>query len=136
MPRDQSDKASIMTHAIHARRLYDALKPSSSDQDHDVFRVFVDRLWPRGVAKTEFEFDSWCKELAPSPALRKWFGHRESRWKGFSERYRDELHEQDQKARMQALLDEADGRPIDLLYGAKDPDHNHALVLADELSKV
>ncbi|HLR13841.1 MAG TPA: DUF488 family protein [Burkholderiaceae bacterium] len=125
-----------MTHTVNARRLYDALKPTQADQDHKVCRVFVDRLWPRGVARADFQFDHWCKELAPSPELRKWFDHRESRWKGFDERYRKELHHKEQKQRMHDLMKEAGNRPVDLLYGAKDTEHNHAIVLADVLQKL
>lgn len=125
-----------MTHTVQARRLYDALAPATSAPAKHAYRVFVDRLWPRGVAKEDFIFDSWYKELAPSPDLRKWFGHRKSRWDTFNKRYREELHQDDQKKRMHSLLKEAGDRPVDLLYGAKDTEHNHAIILADELQNL
>lgn len=120
-----------MTSSIEIRRLY---------QDHHdatpVFRVFVDRIWPRGVSKKEFGFDVWCKDLAPTPALRKWFGHKVQNWDTFCERYRAELQTPAQQDRLSELLRQADTRAIILLYGAKDMQHNHAIVLAQELERV
>lgn len=119
-----------MASSIEIRRLYQGADA------HEGFRVFIDRLWPRGVSKHDFEFDLWCKGLAPSPALRKWFGHKASNWPEFCDRYRTELHAADVRHLMQDVLRQADGQRIILLYGAKDPDHNHALVLAQELERI
>lgn len=115
---------------IEIRRLYQQASATEG------FRVFIDRLWPRGVSKDEFEYDVWCKDLAPSPVLRKWFGHKVQNWSSFCDRYRAELRTTEQQNRLHDLLRQADGRPLILLYGAKDPDHNHAVILAQELERV
>ncbi|VCU69052.1 hypothetical protein PIGHUM_01112 [Pigmentiphaga humi] len=96
-------------------------------------RVLVDRLWPRGMRREALSYDAWPKDLAPSPELRRWFGHRPERWAEFHRRYAAELQDEAQQQAMAALLRDAAGRPITLLYGAKDPEHNHALVLREAL---
>lgn len=116
-----------MTQSIEIRRLYQHADANGG------FRIFIDRLWPRGVSKGAFEFELWCKELAPSPELRKWFGHKVKNWPGFCERYRAELQAPEQRQRIQDVLHQAGGKNIILLYGAKDEEHNHAVVLADEM---
>jgi len=103
---------------------------------HGRYRVLVDRLWPRGVRREDLPYDAWPKQLAPSAELRKWFGHQEERWEEFHRRYAAELRAPEQQAALKALLDEAAGRPITLIYGARDPEHNHALVLKDALLRV
>ncbi len=118
-----------MASPIEICRLYQHLDATGG------FRVFIDRLWPRGVSKNEFKFDLWCKDLAPSPALRKWFGHKAENWPSFSSRYRAELRTSPQQQHIKDLLQQANGRRIVLLYGAKDPDHNHAIILAQELER-
>lgn len=110
-----------------------AYEPQGSD---DGYRVLVDRLWPRGVSKDELHYDLWCKELAPSPELRKWFGHMPERWEEFRDKYQIELQEQDQVDRMRELVKNAKSSHITLVYGARDHQHNHALILADEISQV
>lgn len=96
-------------------------------EKEDGTRVLVDRLWPRGVSKQEARLDQWNRELAPSPELRRWFGHKVSRWHEFSRRYRLEL------ARHAEALGELRRRaqkgPVTLIYAAKDEHHNHAIVL-------
>ena len=67
---------------INIKRAYDPADPD------DGYRVLVDRLWPRGVSRDEIVFDEWNKELAPSPSLRTWFGHKVENWEEFSKRYR------------------------------------------------
>ena len=103
---------------------------------HGRYRVLVDRLWPRGIRREDLPHDAWPKELAPSAALRKWFGHQAERWEEFHKRYEMELQAPARQAALKALLDEAAGRPITLIYGARDPEHNHALVLKDALLRV
>src|SRR5690554_6754276 len=112
--------------SVKIQRLYEQADAT------DGYRVFVDRLWPRGVSKDEFKFDLWCKDLASSFDLRKWFDHKIQNWSGFSERYRTELRTPEQQQRIHNVLKEADGQPVILLYGARDPEHNHAVVLAQE----
>lgn len=107
--------------AIRIKRAYEA---PARDDGH---RVLVDRLWPRGLAKAKAKLDEWDKDIAPSPALRVWFGHDPARFAEFGRRYRAELaqHRAD-VARLRAL---AAKTPLTLVYAAKDPACNHALVL-------
>jgi uncharacterized protein YeaO (DUF488 family) len=91
--------------------------------------VLVDRLWPRGVSKAKLRLDAWEKELAPSDALRKWFGHDPERWSEFKKRYKTELRAK--KAELRALKKSA--RSLTLVYGARDPEHNQAVVLKEVL---
>ena len=99
----------------------------------DGYRVLVDRLWPRGRSKETLALDSWARELAPSDKLRKWFGHDVERWEEFRQRYGDELKDEEKQAQMRQLLDDAEGQTITLVYGAKDTEHNQAVVLRDTL---
>jgi uncharacterized protein YeaO (DUF488 family) len=100
----------------------------------DGYRMLVDRLWPRGVAKARAELDEWAKDIAPSTELRVWFGHEDARFDEFGARYRAELDgEQDAVTRVLALRT---AHPVvTLLYGARDPRVNHALVLRDYLEE-
>jgi len=97
----------------------------------DGVRVLVDRLWPRGLRKADARIDHWLKDVAPSPELRRWFGHDPERWPEFQRRYRTEL--QAEAARLAALLDLCEDPPVTLLYAARDRAHNHAIVLRDVL---
>jgi uncharacterized protein YeaO (DUF488 family) len=115
---------------IKIKRAYDAAQPD------DGYRVLVDRLWPRGLAKEKLPYDLWCKELAPSSALRTWFGHKVEKWDEFRQRYQTELRTDEQVARMHDLLAGATTPTISLIYSAKDVQHNQAVVLADELSRL
>ncbi|MEU8247934.1 DUF488 family protein [Nonomuraea sp. NPDC048916] len=91
----------------------------------------VDRLWPRGVRKSDLHLDGWLKDLAPSTELREWFGHRPERFEEFAKRYRAELDEHPEALR--PLLDAAERGPVTLLYAAKDTEHNQARVLRDHV---
>ncbi|AND70331.1 hypothetical protein ATSB10_28770 [Dyella thiooxydans] len=93
--------------------------------------MLVDRLWPRGVRKDAVGLDGWIREVAPSAALRRWFGHEPSRWEAFRHRYAAELD--DLAEYWRPLADQAAHRPLTLLYAARDEEHNHALVLKDYL---
>ncbi|MGH7736348.1 MAG: DUF488 domain-containing protein [Candidatus Tyrphobacter sp.] len=96
----------------------------------DGFRILVDRLWPRGIKKEDLHLDAWAKDLAPSTKLRKWFAHDEAKWPEFRKRYRAELAASDARTAIRALLASAkDKKTITLLYGAKDREHNEAVVL-------
>jgi len=112
---------------IRIKRVYDPAARS------DGLRVLVDRLWPRGLRKERARIDAWPRELAPSPALRKWFGHQRPRWRQFRARYRAELH--DRESDLAGLRQRAARRPLTLLYAARDPAHNHALVLKEVLEE-
>ena len=96
------------------------------------WRVLVDRLWPRGVKKEAAKLDEWMKEIGPSDTLRKWFGHKTERWPEFQKRYRTELKK---KADLIEKLRQAEKEhgTVTLLFGAKDEEHNQAVVLRDVL---
>ena len=106
---------------IQVKRVYE--KPSRTDG----LRVLVDRLWPRGLTKERATVKLWLKDLAPSTELRKWFGHDPAKWKQFQARYRKELREK--KEPLNLLKQKSKERTVTLLYGARDEDHNEALVL-------
>jgi uncharacterized protein YeaO (DUF488 family) len=91
------------------------------------YRTLVDRLWPRGISRQKAGLDEWCKQLAPSPELRQWFNHEPAKWPDFQKRYAAELKAN--RAEAAALLNRAGKGPLVLLYGAKDTEHNQALVL-------
>lgn len=93
----------------------------------DGMRILIDRLWPRGVRKADAALDQWAKELAPSTALRKWFGHDPARWQEFRRRYADEVRQHcDQLGQLRVLARKG---PITLVYSAHDEVHNDAVVL-------
>jgi len=114
------------TGSIRIKRVYD---PPARD---DGVRVLVDRLWPRGISKAAARVDAWLKALAPSAALRTWFGHDPARWTEFRRRYHRELAATDARQELLAL---ADHQPLTLLFAAKDPDHNNAAALRDYLAR-
>ncbi len=95
----------------------------------DGFRVLVDRLWPRGVTKQAAHIDLWAKDLAPSPELRKWFGHDPERFAAFSLRYLQELAREPARAALDNLVRRASRGTVTLVYGARDEVHNGAVVL-------
>jgi uncharacterized protein YeaO (DUF488 family) len=99
----------------------------------DGTRVLVDRLWPRGVTKSRAHIDLWLKDIAPSPALREWFGHDPARWNEFRRRYGEELREL--SALVVRMEDLAMLGRVTLIYAARDTAHNHARVLADYLGQ-
>lgn len=106
---------------LRIKRIYEpALRP-------DGFRILVDRLWPRGISKRRAALNDWQPDLAPSTELRRWFGHDPARWAEFRQRYRAEL------ARKPLLIDPIRERALEqrvtLLYAARDPAHNHAVIL-------
>ncbi|HET7055141.1 MAG TPA: DUF488 domain-containing protein [Thermomicrobiales bacterium] len=112
---------------IKLRRAYESASPS------DGTRFLVDRLWPRGLTKAAVAVDAWLKEVAPSTELRKWFAHDPARWLTFEERYRRELAAHPDA--LTPLLDAARAGPITLVYGAKDEQHNAAVVLREFLGE-
>ncbi len=93
----------------------------------DGLRVLVDRLWPRGLTKERAAVDLWLKDVAPSNELRKWFAHDPAKWKEFQARYRKELSAQ--KEALESLKQLCKQQTVTLLYGARDEQHNEALVL-------
>ena len=108
---------------LKVKRIYDP--PEKSDG----FRVLVDRLWPRGVSKARAHLDLWFKDVAPSDALRKWFGHDPKRWSEFAAKYRKELRGKMEMVRQLKKL-EAEYGTVTLLYSAHDEEHNQAVALS------
>lgn len=118
--------------ALQIKRIYDSF------QESDGIRLLVDRLWPRGISKEKAHLDGWVKELAPSRQLRIWFGHRAENFEKFAVLYRAELDAdaEAQAAARQVIL-QSKATMVTLLYGAKDPQINHAVILKEYLeSKV
>lgn len=99
----------------------------------DGVRVLVDRLWPRGLSKKKAAVDHWMKDVAPSAELRKWFGHDPDRWLEFKRRYKSELRQhKDLLAELRQLNRQ---RTVTLVFGARDEDHNDAVVLREVLAR-
>lgn len=113
---------------IRLKRVYDEFDGS------DGYRILIDRLWPRGIKKENLKLDLWDKDVAPSTELRKWFhSDQNSNWLEFVVRYIAELRE---TSALSKLVENIRGKKtITLLYAAKDPEHNQAVVLRDELKK-
>jgi uncharacterized protein YeaO (DUF488 family) len=122
--RQQSASRNAHT-VIGIKRVYEV--PSRDDGT----RVLVDRLWPRGVSRVRAALDEWLPDVAPSPGLRQWFSHDPRHFAEFRRRYRAELRANPQVVAQLRKL--ADGRRLTLLYAARDPHCNHALVLAEFL---
>src|SRR5687768_9215636 len=99
----------------------------------DGYRVLIDRIWPRGVTREKARLDEWARELPPSDELRKWFGHDPDRFQEFGRRYSNELAAQDGKLR--ELRRRAREGTLTLVYGARDTEHNDAVVLAEILRR-
>lgn len=112
---------------IDLKRAYDP--PAASDG----WRVLIDRIWPRGIAKADLRVDAWLKDLAPSAELRKWFGHDPKKWDEFKQRYAREL-DQSQDALGQLLKRAKTGR-VTLVFGARDVAHSNAAALKEYLER-
>ena len=97
--------------------------------DEDGVRILVDRLWPRGVSKERAALSGWLKDVAPSPDLRRWWHHDPERFEDFARRYRTELDENPALEDLLSIVREHDRTT--LVYAAKDPAVNHALILRD-----
>ena len=107
--------------SIRIKRVY--LEPD----DADGTRVLVDRLWPRGLTKQKAKVDIWLKEIAPTTELRTWFNHDLERWAEFQTRYLEELKQHGEQ--LAFLRQQAAQAAITLLFGAKDEQHNEAVIL-------
>jgi uncharacterized protein YeaO (DUF488 family) len=99
----------------------------------DGTRILVDRLWPRGLTKAKAKIDLWLKDIAPSTELRKWFAHDPARWAEFQRRYKEELRKNNEA--LSTLKQEAAKGPVTLIYGARDQEHNEAVVLQKLLQR-
>jgi uncharacterized protein YeaO (DUF488 family) len=112
---------------IQVKRVYE--KPEIEDGA----RFLVDRLWPRGLKKTEARLDGWLRDAAPSDRLRRWFGHDAARWKEFQARYREELRAN--PAAWKPIVDAARRGRVTLLFAARDNGHNNAVSLKSFLAR-
>jgi uncharacterized protein YeaO (DUF488 family) len=110
-----------MKHELKLKRVYE--KPEKADG----IRILVDRLWPRGLTKEKAALDLWLKEVAPSTELRKWFGHDPKKWRSFRARYQSELKRHPDEVKL--IKNKASEGTVTLLYGARDQEHNEAIVL-------
>jgi len=113
--------------SIIVQRVYEGTGP----QGH--YLALVDRMWPRGLRRADLGLDEWARDIAPSAELCKWFSHIEERWDDFRAKYLAELATPEQQPRMAALLDAAGDRRLTLLFGARNTEHNQAVVLRDAL---
>ncbi|MHA6670274.1 DUF488 domain-containing protein [Homoserinimonas sp. A447] len=99
----------------------------------DGYRVLVDRIWPRGLSKDSAHLDEWVKDVAPTDELRSWFGHDPDRFDEFAKRYREELAANPALESLREII--RSHRKVTLLYGARDTEHNQAVVLRDHLAR-
>lgn len=106
---------------IQLKRVYDKREPQ------DGTRFLVERLWPRGMRKTDVHMDGWQKEVGPSDHLRKWFSHDPEKWTEFQHRYFAELDQR--PGAWQPILDAAEHGTVTLLYSSHDTEHNNAVAL-------
>ncbi len=112
---------------IKIKRIYDRASPE------DGKRIYIDRLWPRGMRKEEVKIDEWLKEISPSDALRKWFGHDPSKYEEFKRRYTKELEKHPEI--IEKIRKEGKKGTVSLLFSAKDVEHNNATVLREILAE-
>jgi uncharacterized protein YeaO (DUF488 family) len=120
---------------LEMQRIYeddDLGSKKKHDREGETFRIFVDRLWARGINKEEASIDLWLKDIAPSDNLRKWFGHDPRKWNQFKERYFKELDGKKEPVKL-ILQKLHTGCSVFLLYGAKDEKFNNAVALKEYL---
>jgi len=111
--------------SVSIKRVYEESVPA------DGFRILVDRLWPRGLSKDKAKVDLWLKDIAPSTELRQWFQHDPAKWMEFQKRYKQELKSKGDQ--LDVIKEKVHQGPVTLLYGAKDEEHNEAVVLLSML---
>jgi uncharacterized protein YeaO (DUF488 family) len=113
--------------SIELKRAYDQAAET------DGYRVLVDRIWPRGIAKADLRIDVWLKDLAPSAGLRKWFRHDPAKWDEFQKRYARELEQR--RDALEQLAARARAGRVTLVFGAKDTERNNAVALKGYLER-
>jgi uncharacterized protein YeaO (DUF488 family) len=116
-------------HRLQIKRIYESAAES------DGFRVLVDRLWPRGVAKKKAHIALWLKDIAPSDALRRTFHGHPAKWNAFVAAYERELAQEPAKTAAAELRDRLRREPVTLLYAARDESHNNAVALKGWLER-
>lgn len=112
---------------IAIKRVYDT--PSAEDG----FRILVDRIWPRGVSKSDAQIHKWTKDIAPTTELRKWFGHNPEKWLEFKKRYFRQIKEHSEL--VNDILHCSREQTITLVYAAKDQKYNNAVALKEYIEK-
>ncbi len=115
---------------IKLKRVYE--RPSRADGR----RVLVERLWPRGLKRADADIAEWLRDIAPSDALRRWYGHDPARWPEFKRRYRAELRTSERRALLETLADRARRGTVTLIFAARDEERNSARVVREELAKM
>ncbi|SEA72482.1 Uncharacterized conserved protein YeaO, DUF488 family [Thalassobacillus cyri] len=116
--------------SIVLQRIYDESDPLGGN------RVLVDGVWPRGISKEQAQVDEWMKEISPSKELRQWFDHDPEKYEEFKEYYKEQIdNSKERKHQLQQLKKMAENERLVLLYGAKNEEHNHAIVLKELLEK-
>jgi uncharacterized protein YeaO (DUF488 family) len=110
---------------VNIRRAYD--QPGARDG----IRILVDGLWPRGVTKADLKISAWEKSIAPSKALRTWYGHDPAKWPEFRKRYRKELQETPRREALDRLIAMAGQGTLTLVFGARDAEHSNAAVITE-----
>jgi uncharacterized protein YeaO (DUF488 family) len=115
--------------SIRVKRVYDPPDPS------DGIRILVDRIWPRGLTKERARLDEWFREIAPSNGLRIWFNHNPERWEKFQKKYQEELGHHTGSELVGRLRRLARRGTVTILYGARDPEFNQAVALAELLKQ-
>ncbi len=115
---------------IKIKRAYEAKAPG------DGRRILIDRLWPRGLSKSEAQINEWLKDLGPSTDLRKWFGHDPEKWEEFKKRYLKELSSPEKIKLLEDIARKAKQDSITLIYSARDTEHSDANVLEELITKM
>lgn len=115
---------------LRMARIYD--EPSAADGR----RILVDRLWPRGVSKEKAKLDDWCKEVAPSDDLRRWYGHDPKRFEEFSKRYRAELAKGEPAEALARIAAEAKAGVVTILTATKEPELSQAAVIKSAVEEL
>lgn len=110
---------------LKVKRVYE---PPSAE---DGYRILVDRLWPRGLTKAKAHADVWRRDLAPSDALRKWYGHDPAKWDEFRRRYRAELEKADLMKDVEAITERSKHETVTLLFGSRETERNQAVALKE-----
>lgn len=113
---------------INIKRAY------APQSDEDGFRIYIDRLWPRGLSHETFHYDLWDKDISPSTELREWFhADPEDRWQGFEEKYKKELLANPSFEKLKEYI--ASKPVVTLLYSSHDEEHNNAVVVLNLLKE-
>src|ERR1044072_7501038 len=123
MQHIETERWQMRKPVIKLKRVYDPV--GSADRT----RFLVEPLWPRGVKKTAMHVQAWLKDVAPSSALRRWFGHDPKKWDEFRRRYFRELSANADA--LEPILKAARGGPVTLVYSSHDMEHNNAVALKD-----